>query len=181
MKISRPRAQKIVREIRTLSRLLHPNIVRYYSAWQQLEDVDTQSHIDSLSDEYRSSGGKGKDAEEVEEEEDSGSGSGAGFWATPLQQQPLFAVDSDDEWNDEDGSGSEDTPTSVHFSLGERWDAGTESPISSNAGKTSMGRLFIQVRNPASLLHHPSLLTLTRIHAFRSDGVLQPRPARGDR
>lgn len=163
VKIIRPRSQKIVREILTLSRLFHPNIVRYYSAWQQLEDSDTQSHTDSMSMEHMSNGGKGEKEEGEEEEEDSGSGSGAGFWATPLQQQPLFAVDSDDEWNDEDGSGSEDTPTSGHFSLGERWDADTESPVSSNAGKAAMGRLFIQVRTSASLHHHPSSLPLTTI------------------
>jgi len=84
VKIVRPKSRKILREIFTLSRLYHPNIVRYYSAWQEA-DYDPKA----VGDESLDSSEGSDESSDSEESLDSDSGVGSsdegvtGFWKGP--------------------------------------------------------------------------------------------------
>lgn len=84
MKIVRPKSRKILREIFTLSRLYHPNIVRYYSAWQEA-DHDPKAVGDESLDSSEGSDESSDSEESVDSDSGVGSSDGGvtGFWKGP--------------------------------------------------------------------------------------------------
>lgn len=117
VKIIRPRSMKIRREILTLSRLFHPNIVRYYSAWEQSDDSASPHHSIESS----------LEPENVDESDsDDEMGLGLKFWAGPRScgNSGIRAWDDEDDDDDdrEEEEGRFRSNTSAHFSLGDGWD-----------------------------------------------------------
>ncbi|KAL8848837.1 MAG: hypothetical protein Q9221_006133 [Calogaya cf. arnoldii] len=47
---------KVLNEVRLLSQLNHPNVVRYYAAWKEIDSPTTNGHHDDESDKMSSSG-----------------------------------------------------------------------------------------------------------------------------
>lgn len=74
--------RKLRREVTTISRMTHKNIVRYYQAWVEGEEVDTINENDVIDEEDNSTGDDVADAEEILKGEDSASENDDGGWWT---------------------------------------------------------------------------------------------------
>ena len=104
--------RKLRREVTTISRMTHKNIVRYYQAWVEGDDI---GNIEEAADLERAFGADDLDgktdagADQDDEDELSGSSdhAGAGYWAKPPLGK-FFSHDGDDDDDDDDDDDEEE-------------------------------------------------------------------------
>jgi eukaryotic translation initiation factor 2-alpha kinase 4 len=79
--------RKLLREVTTISRMTHINIVRYYQAW--IEDTgSSDNHALAVDEEIHGTQDLGEDSVEIESA--SSEGSGAGWWVnSPIEESPM--------------------------------------------------------------------------------------------
>ena len=119
----RKTSKKILREILTLSRLVHPHIVRYYGAWQEFDEGGpSMSTISAFTDEDEAKVSRGSDHSSNSSDSSDSDASGQGFWQARGSPKCSDLQDGSigDGWDDD-----EDASRASHysFSLGDEWSA----------------------------------------------------------
>jgi len=139
----RKTSKKILREILTLSRLVHPHIVRYYGAWQEFDESSPgMSTISASTDEDESNISRDSDHSSDSSDSSGSDSSGKGFWqARPSpKSSELQEASIGDGW-DED----EDASRVSHYSLSldEEWNALDAQGPSTEDGVKTKGFLYM--------------------------------------
>ena len=99
--------RKLRREVTTISRMTHKNIVRYYQAWVEGDDKGNIEEAVKLERAFSADLAEGKtemEANQDDNDELSGSGDsndGGGYWAKPSLGK-FFSHDGDDDDDDDD-------------------------------------------------------------------------------
>jgi len=139
MKKNKIHNARLMREVKTISRMTHKNIVRYYQAWVEGSQYTDES---SLSKAYSSK--NEKSSVPVESSDDTDSASASGWWQkSPLLGAKNVADDGDkfkklnDDGSNEDDGGSEGSSSS--------W-----SGASSSNSEMSYTSMLYQLQNPIS-------------------------------
>jgi translation initiation factor 2-alpha kinase 4 len=128
--------QKLRREVTTISRVNHSNIVRYYQAWVEgegIEETDVSVAVAAAS-------AKGPTTFEastsavIEEESEEGSGSSTGWWASTPEQKPIAAEENMDDMSTLEGAS--ELPDQESDSMLDIFDndGGLQSPLLNGLG-----------------------------------------------
>lgn len=128
--------QKLRREVTTISRVNHSNIVRYYQAWVEGEGSE-EADVSVAAAAASANGPAAFEASTspvIEEESEEGSGSSAGWWASTPEQKPIAAEENLDDMSTLEGAS--ELPDQESDSMLDVFDndGGLQSPLLNGLG-----------------------------------------------